>query len=172
MREPGFHPFVAADYERIRDTLLALAPASRTRPRFLEWGSASGIITIMADLVGFEAYGIELDPSLVATARELAVRHASNARFVAGSFLPAGYRWRDEQGDTRTGTIGEGPSGYQQLGLALDDFDLVFGYPWDGEEALMLDVMQRYGRASALLLVNDPVAGVRAYRGGKVPVPL
>ena len=164
VRERGFHPFVAADYEVVRAALLRLrAPGCR----FLEWGSASGIITIMADLMGFDACGIELDASLVATARALATRHGSRARFAAGSFLPAGYGWRSPDGDTRTGTLGEGPSGYLRLGRALADFDVVFGYPWDGEESVMQDVMQRYGRRDALLLLHDTNDGVRVYRGGR-----
>jgi hypothetical protein len=43
----------------------------------------------------------------------------------------------------------------------------VFGYPWSGEEALMYDLMQRYGRPDALLLVHDTNRGVLAYRGGR-----
>ena len=164
VRESGFHPFVAADYDVVRPALLALrAPGLR----FLEWGSASGVITVMADLMGFDASGIELDPSLVETARALAARHGSRARFVAGSFLPAGYSWRSRDGDRRTGTIGDGPSGYLQLGRALEDFDVVFGYPWGGESGLMHDVMQRYGRRDALLLLHDTNLGVRAFRGGR-----
>lgn len=164
VREPGFHPFVAADYDAVRAALLPLRAPGR---RFLEWGSASGIITIMADIMGFDACGIELDASLVTTARTLATRLGSRARFVAGSFLPAGYRWRSRDGDTRTGTIGEGPSGYLQLGRALEDFDVVFGYPWEGEAPVMQDVMQRYGRHDALLLLHDTIAGVQVYRGGR-----
>jgi len=164
VREPDFHPFVAADYEVVRAALLPLRAPGR---RFLEWGSASGIITIMADLMGFDACGIELDASLVATARALATDHGSRARFVAGSFLPAGYQWRSRDGDQRTGTIGEGPSGYLQLGRALDDFDVVFGYPWGGEVPVMQDVMQRYGRHDALLLLHDTNDGVRTYPGGR-----
>ena len=34
---------------------------------FLEWGSGTGVITIMADMLGFEAYGIEINPALVAS---------------------------------------------------------------------------------------------------------
>jgi hypothetical protein len=164
VREAAFHPFVAADYDAVRAALLRCRAPGR---RFLEWGSATGVITIMADVLGFEACGIELDASLVETARALAARHGSQARFVAGSFLPAGYQWRSPDGDSRTGTIGDGPSGYLQLGLALEDFDVVFGYPWDGEGALMQDLMRRYGRPDALLLLHDTTAGVRAYRGGR-----
>lgn len=164
VRATAFHPFVAADYEAVRAALLPLRGPGR---RFLEWGSATGVITIMADLLGFDAAGIELDASLVATARALAARHGSRARFVTGSFLPAGYVWRTRDGDARTGTIGAGPSGYLQLGRALEDFDVVFGYPWGGETALMQDLMQRYGRHDALLLLHDASDGIRAYRGGR-----
>jgi hypothetical protein len=167
VREPGFHPFVAADYDVVRSALLPLRAPGR---RFLEWGSAIGTITIMADLMGFDASGIELDASLVATARDLAARHGSRARFVAGSFLPTSYRWRSRDGDSRTGTIGDGPSGYLQLGRALDDFDVVFGYPWGGEAPLMLDVMQQYGSPDALLLLFDTNGGVQRYRGGRTRV--
>jgi hypothetical protein len=167
VRERRFHPFVAADYDVVRAALLPLRAPGR---RFLEWGSASGIITIMADLMGFDACGIELDAALVDTAREAAARHRSGARFVAGSFLPAGYEFQARDGDGRTGTISEGPSGYLRLGRALDDFDVVFGYPWGGEAPLMLDLMRRYGAPDALLLLYDTEGRVRTYRGGRTEV--
>ena len=169
VREVSFHPFVAADYEDVRAVLLQMRAPGRS---FLEWGSASGVITIMADMMGFDASGIELNGQLVDTARGLAERHGSGARFVEGSFLPTGYKWRPRDGDGRTGTIGDGPSGYLQLGRALDEFDVVFGYPWGGEEALMHDVMHQYGRRDAVLLLHDANDGVRAFRGGReIPAP-
>ncbi|MSR03024.1 MAG: class I SAM-dependent methyltransferase [Gemmatimonadetes bacterium] len=164
VREHHFHPFVAADYEVV---LAALLPHRGPGRRFLEWGSATGVITIMADLLGFEAYGIELDSSLVATARRLAEKFDSRARFAAGSFLPTGYRWQPSDGDGRTGTVGTGPSGYLQLGYALDDFDVVFGYPWGGEEPMMLDLMKTYGRSDGLLLLHTVNDGVKTYRNGR-----
>ena len=165
VRERAFHPFIAADYDVVRAALESL-PVKRGR--FLEWGSASGVITVMADMVGFEAYGIELDASLVKTAREFATRHQSQARFAAGSYLPTGYRWRAAgKGGRDTDKTGDGPSGYLQLGLALDDFDVVFGYPWGGEAAMMQDLMQQYGNPDAILLLNDTNEGVKAYRRGR-----
>ena len=163
VRQKSFHPFVAADYDVVLDALLPLrAPGLK----FLEWGSATGVITIMADLLGFEAYGIELDDDLVGYAGDLARRSGSGARFATGSFLPLGYRWRRSH-EGRLGTIGYGSSGYLDLGIPLDDFDIVFGYPWSGEEPLMLDLMKRYGRADALLLLNSTAGGVISYEGGK-----
>jgi predicted O-methyltransferase YrrM len=163
-----FHPFVAADYEVVR---AALTRCRAPGLRFLEWGSATGVITVMADLLGFEAYGIELDPALVATARNLARKFDSQAVFAEASFLPQGYHWRDARGDRRTGTLGSGPSGYLALGHALDEFDVVFGYAWDGEEPVMLDIMKQYGRANTLLLLHSASEGVTAYRDGR-PVVL
>ena len=162
VRRKEFHPFVPADYERMLQLLLALrAPGLR----FLEWGSATGVITIMADLLGFEAYGIELDPELVEIARGLAARFGSGARFAAGSFIPAGYEWKPRTGDARTGTIGQGVSGYAKLGRALHDFDLVYAYPWDGEDPMMHDLLHARGRPGARLVLAGGAEGVRVYRG-------
>lgn len=158
VRQKGFHPFIPADYEEV---LAALLPFRAPGVRFLEWGSGNGVITIMADLLGFEAFGIELDGDLVAQARALAQRTGSAARFAAGSFLPAGYRLNRGSEKDRLGTIGTGPSGYVELGIPLDEFDLVFGYPWSGEEPIMLDLMSRYGRADARLLLAKTSGGVK-----------
>jgi len=163
VRDRRWHPFVAADYEAVMDTLIALREPGL---RFLEWGSATGVITIMADLLGYDACGIELDGSLVRTARALAERFDSGARFAEGSFLPEGYRWRPRDGDGRLGTIGSGRSGYLQLGRSLDEFDLVFGYPWDGEGAMMRDLMGRYGAPGARLLVHSIDTGIEVVRNG------
>ncbi len=161
---PGeFHPFVAADYETV---LAALLPRRGAGLRFLEWGSATGVIAIMADMLGFESFGIELDSDLVHTARDLAERHYSEARFAAGSFLPAGYQWRPTSGDGRIATIGTGASGYLELAHPLDDFDVVFAYPWGGEEPMMLDLMRAYGRPDAYLLLHTVNNGVQTYQGG------
>ncbi|HEX2091296.1 MAG TPA: hypothetical protein VHG28_02795 [Longimicrobiaceae bacterium] len=164
VRRHRWHPFVPADYESVLQTLLALR---RPGLRFLEWGSATGVITIMADLLGFEAYGIELDPELVGIARRLAEQFDSRARFVAGSFLPAGYRWRPRTGDGRTGTIGHGVSAYPELGHPLEEFDLVYAFPWHGEEPLMLDLMRCYGGRGARLILHGGPEGMRIYRDGR-----
>ena len=174
-RGKAFHPFIAADYTQVLDALLAIqrvapAPLRPGAPTFLELGSATGVITIMADLLGFDAFGIELDASLVAIARQLATRYDSRARFVAGSFLPAGYRWKPDTGDGRMGTIGSGPSAYLEMGRALDDFDVVYAYPWAGEAPLMLDLIRRYGNPEARLILMDAVTGPQITRNGRTLV--
>ena len=163
VRQRDFHPFVAADYHVV---LEALIPLRAPGLRFLEWGSATGVITIMADLLGFRAYGIEIDPGLVTQARDLARRTGSAATFTTGSFIPTGYHWTDGRGDDRLGTLGSGDSGYLQLGLPLEEFDVVFGYPWAGEEPIMLDLMKAYGRPGARFLLHSGGL-IRVYTGGR-----
>ena len=164
VRQENWHPFVPADYDHVLQTLLRLrAPGLR----FLELGSATGVITIMADMLGYEAYGIELDGKLVDVARELAARFDSGARFAAGSFLPSGYRYRSRTGDDRIGTIGHGASAYPELRHPLEDFDLVYGYPWHGEEPMMLDLMRAYGGRGARLLMHGGKEGIRIFRDGR-----
>lgn len=161
VRQHHFHPFVPADYDAVLQQLLSLrAPGLR----FLEWGSATGVITIMADLLGFEAYGIEIDAELVSVARTLAHKHGSHAQFAAGSFLPAGYEWKSSSGDRRLGTIGEGRSGYLELGHPLEDFDIVYAYAWSGEEPVMQDVMRRYAGDGARLVLHGFEHTVHVYR--------
>ena len=163
VRQVRWHPFVPADYDLVRD---ALAPLRAPGRRFLEWGSATGVITIMADLMGFEACGIELDAALVRVARDLAARSGSGAQFATGSFIPMGWEWRPRSGDARTSTISHGPSGYLELGRSLDDFDVVYAYPWSGEEPLLLDLFRCHGDRDALLLLHSSQDGVQIHRRG------
>jgi hypothetical protein len=163
VRRQRFHPFVPADYDKVLTALLRLREPGL---RFLEWGSATGVITIMADLLGYEAYGIELDERLVEVARDLARRYGSRATFVAGSLFPEGYRYRPPGGDARLGTIGTGRSGYLALGQPLESFDIVYVYAWPGEDAVLFDVMRQFGRRDARLLLNTGTNGLKVYRGG------
>lgn len=160
VRSAEFHPFKPANYDSIVDVLLPFVGQCRT---FLEWGSATGVIAITADLLGLEAYGIEIDASLVDVANDLARRYGSGARFAAGSLLPDGYEWRSPSGDPRLGTIETGESGYAKLGMELSEFDLVYGYPWSGEAAMMHDIMQRCGADGARLMINGGREGVHVF---------
>jgi hypothetical protein len=127
------------------------------------------VVTIMADLLGFDACGIEIDADLVAIARRLAGKYESGARFAHGSFLPTGYEYRDAKGDPRLGTLIQGSSGFPQLGRTLQDFDIVFAYPWDGESAVLEDLMNRHGGSNAQLLLYGDAGGAsrRAAPGTK-----
>jgi hypothetical protein len=78
--------------------------------------------------------------------------------------LPEGYEWRAPSGDTRLGTIEDGVAGYAELGMDLTDFDLVYGYPWSGEAAMMQDIMQRCGADGSRLMINGGREGMHVHR--------
>lgn len=147
--------FVPSNYEAVLESLVELHPRGG---RFLELGSGLGVVAIMADMLGFEAYGIEILPELVDEARQLAERHESSAKFAHGSFLPADYRWVSETGDTRLGSVVVGESAYPALGRDLADFDVLFAYPWPGQTEILRDLVERAGAPHARLLLHGVFA--------------
>ena len=68
--------------------------------------------------------------------------------------------WRRPARHHRTGAI-------RVLGAGTPEFDLVFGYPWQGEEAMMHDLMRCYGARGARLLVHGTDRGIEVYRDGR-----
>jgi len=58
--------FVPSNYENAWSKLDALP-----RGRFCEWGSGLGIVTGLAELLGFEAYGVEQDLDLCQKSQDL-----------------------------------------------------------------------------------------------------
>ena len=59
---PAYALYVSADYMAIFEKLCELRGRVDT---VLEWGSGLGVMTIMANRLGFDAYGIEAEPELV-----------------------------------------------------------------------------------------------------------
>ena len=58
---------------------------------FCEWGSGFGTATCLAALLGYEAYGLEIDEELVRRSRAIAQRLGIPVTILCTSFLPAGY---------------------------------------------------------------------------------
>lgn len=164
----GFHTYVHADWAGALPVLRALRPRADS---FLEFGSGLGVITILADLLGYDAYGIELDPWLHARSQDLADASASGAVFAHGSFVPDACRDSlHENADFLT--VREGEAAYRDLGLDLADFDLVYAFPWPGEEERFLEMVRTCGRRDALLLLYGASDGYQLFqRGRQIPLP-
>ena len=163
----GFHTYVHADWPGAVPVLRALRPRADS---FLEFGSGLGVITILADLLGYDAYGIELDPWLHARSQDLADANASRAVFAHGSFVPDACR--DSQHENADFlTVREGEAAYRELGLDLADFDLVYAFPWPGEEERFLEMVRICGRPDALLLIYGASDGYQLFqRGRRIPL--
>ena len=157
-----FHRFIPCDHFAAYEALRKLRDRAST---FVEFGSASGVVTIIADLLGFEACGIELEPHLVDRSIELAKRFHSRATFAEGSFVPPEYQDDIENLSADFHTPTTGACAYDELGADLDEFDLVYAYPWPGEEDWLIEIVRRFGRSNALLLTYDAAEGFRLSEG-------
>jgi hypothetical protein len=153
--EARFPAFVPCDHHRVWPLLGALLDQFHgTAPRFCEWGSGLGIVAGLAALAGWEAYGIEIEPELVAEARTLAARYALPVRFAVGSFLPTDVArtWVADPEATWLST--QGPSGYAELGLDLQDFNLIFVFPWPVDVEPLKRLFAARARRGAQLLIH------------------
>lgn len=157
--------FVPSEFAPVYQVLaciaqLELAPGHR----FAEWGSGVGVVSCLAAMLGLDAVGIEIEPDLVATSQALAADHAVDVQFVTGNFIPPG----GEELTQRQGDIAwlraDGPCAYGQLDLEPDDFDLVFAYPWPGEEQIVFDLFERCSATGALLLTYHGQEGLQLRR--------
>lgn len=82
--------FVPSDFVAAYWILSAIQEQSQAvGTLFCEWGSGFGVVTCLAALLEYEAYGIEIERTLVAEAEKLAADFDIPAEFVEGSFVPA-----------------------------------------------------------------------------------
>ncbi len=165
-RRPGHTSgigFVPSDHELVWRALAALRRAHPEARRLLEWGSGFGVVTGLAASLGFEAHGLEIEADLVEASRQLLAEHRLRACIVQGSFVPADAP-SERLADLETRTVLGQPDAYDELGRDLDDFDVVFAYPWPTEEELYCDLFRRGADHGAILLTYSRLEGMRAYR--------
>ena len=74
--------FVPSNYENAWSILNQL-----TRGTFCEWGSGLGIVVGLAEYLGYESSGIEIDPELAETSRDFLRQHGLKASITTGSYL-------------------------------------------------------------------------------------
>ncbi len=160
----AFQGYVSADYVAILNSLLKLRSRATT---FLEWGSGLGVVAIMASRLGYEAYGIEVEPQLVEYSRQLAVKHSSSATFATGSFIPTDFEPRLEAGDEFHRTVADTASAYEELGMELRDFDLIYAFPWPEELVVFRSIIRRCGGSNTLFLRYDVREGLSLSRPAK-----
>jgi len=164
-RRPAWHTCMHADWRACVAPLRALRAAGCCT--FLECGSGLGVVTIVADLLGFDAYGIELDPWLHDQSLDLAEAHGAGPTFALGSFVPAVARDDLAHDSAEFLTIRDGDPAYDELGMDLRDFDAVYAFPWPGEEDRFLDLCARHARRDARVVLYSAAEGYRVFVGGR-----
>ena len=160
-RLPHFAP---SDYALVHGVLAALAERGYERERFLEWGSALGAIAGLAADLGFSAHGIEIDPELVDVSRHLLADHGLRVEIAEGSFVPDGHEVPGGLGDPDSDNLASGASGYDELQRDLDEFRIVFAYPWPGVEPVFFDLFDECAAPGAVLVTNHGLDGIQVRR--------
>lgn len=135
---------------------------------FCEWGSGFGVTASMAAMLGFDSYGIEIDTELCEVSRELAKQHGASVRFISGSFVPAGSdklidrAYTNHDGDMMLNPHSDGT--YEEMGMEVSDFDLVFAYPWPKDAKLTGALFNKFASSDALLLTYNGLESMRLQR--------
>lgn len=157
--------YVECDFDDVASALCEVTERGWVDGRmFVEWGCGFGVVTGLAALLGYEAVGIEAEDMLCVEARKLLAGHAVQAEIWQGNFLPAGADRLAEDSDPLVSLSHRLPPAYAQHQMGLDDFAIVFAYPWPGEEHFLRLVFDRYARTGALLLLFRGPYHLELYR--------
>ncbi len=162
--------FVPSEFETVYHALRAITDANLAPGTSLcEWGSGFGVVASLAAMLEFMACGIEIEKDLVDASRRLADDFGLPVEFVQGSFIPSGAESCAEEAYADNNAeyfwlVTDADDAYDELGLTPDDFDVVFAYPWPGEEYLITSLFEKYAAEEALLLMFDKFNSVRLLR--------
>ncbi len=135
-----------------------------TGRRFCELGSGFGVAALLASLRGMKSVGIEIDPVLVEQASNLADALDLPAKFYCGSFVPRGISGILELGSEVERVATHEGEVYEEIGLGLDDFDLLFAFPWPGDHQFFEAVLRAGAADNSLLLSYHGREGMHLIR--------
>jgi len=128
---------------------------------YCEWGSGYGVGTCLASLLGYESYGIEIEPSLIEESKKLAEDSNIPVTIIQRDYMPEGFECYEGSGgaelirpENYTYQDGSGlrPS-YEGMDADLDEVDIFFIYPWPGEQEFVLEFFQAVAADGALCLI-------------------
>lgn len=145
--------FVASDFVMV-DRALHAVVADRLAPGpvFCEWGAGFAVVAGLAAVHGLESCAIEIHRDLVDEAERLMRDHELAVTVAQGSLVPEdGDEIVDAMASQAWLLTNERPA-YDELGLDLIDIDIVFAYPWPGEESLIETLFDAFAAEGALLL--------------------
>jgi hypothetical protein len=152
-----FHGFVPSDYLTIYRCLrLVYDSHLLCGDRFCEWGSGVSVVASLAAMVGYESYGIEYDRNLCTVAAGICADFDVPVTLVNGSFIPEGVEDLIENAfatyDGELALHTDPDHAYQEIGYDVNDFDLIFAYPWPNDLELTLEIFDRCAARGAMLL--------------------
>ena len=162
--------FVPSDFVTVYHALRAITEANLAPGTSLcEWGSGFGVVASLAAMLGFKVCGIEIERGLVDASRRLADDFGLPVEFVHGSFIPSGAAAYSEKAYVDNNAesfrlVTDADDAYDELAIDPDGFDIIFAYPWPGEEWLIASLFEKYAAEGALLLMYNQFGSLRLQR--------
>lgn len=163
--ESVIEDFVTCDFHLLDQALdWIIRNNLMTGNRFCELGCGFGVATMLAALHGMESVGIEIESVLVDQSRVLADELNIAAKFFRGNFVP-----RDAMTTVASDfDLGNVPADdrdvYQEIGLAMNDFDIFFAYPWPHQQRMFEAMFAACAADGALLLTYRGRFGMHLIR--------
>jgi hypothetical protein len=161
--------FVPSDYLAIYPCLKVVYDSHLLcGDRFCEWGSGVGLVASLAAMVGYESYGIEYDGNLCTVAEGIFEDFDVPVNLVNGSFIPDGVEdlvqdaYATHDGELALHT--DPDRAYDEIGYAINDFDLIFAYPWPNDVELTHGIFDRCAARGAMLLAYYDADSIALYR--------
>lgn len=140
---------------------------------FCEWGSGFGTATCLASLLGYEAYGLEIEEELVRLSRAIARRLRIPVQILCTSMFPKGYdayagvggaalvtpaSLSDHDNEARR------PLRYDGMEIDVTEIGMFFVYPWAEEQALMQELFDAVAAEGAILVAYHTETDVCVFR--------
>ncbi len=140
---------------------------------FCEWGSGFGTATCMASLLGYEAYGIEIEEELVRLTRAIARRLRIPVEIICTSMFPEGYDSYSGIGGAELVTPksfsdhndeDKRPLRYDGIDIDIAEIGLFFAYPWPEEQELIQELFDAVAAEGAILVAYHSDKKVCVFR--------
>lgn len=156
--------FVPSDYEAVYAVPKSIRESNPGVTRLCEWGSGFGVVVGLATILGYDAVGIEIDRRCVNESRSLLADHGLRGEILEGSFVPERYAVRHDVNTNGLGTILFGSRGIDEVDVEIEDFDLVYAFPWPDEQEMYSDLFARHAAVGAILVTYSALEGIRVKR--------
>ncbi|TWU41853.1 class I SAM-dependent methyltransferase [Novipirellula artificiosorum] len=164
-RRPPIDNFVISDFALVGSAIHWIVKERlMCGDAFCEWGSGFGVVAMISSIEGCDACGIEIEPDLIDQARRMADDFKIQVEFAEGSFLPDDRSQLHEILREVDNVDLDSASGYEALGKSIDQFDLVFAFPWPGEQAFFAKVFDEFASNGALLLTYNGINQLQLQR--------
>ena len=140
---------------------------------FCEWGCGFGICACLAAKLGYEAFGIEIDPEMAAAAQRLAKDLNAQVGILETSYIPAGYDSYSGMGgeylvkseDIPSRDAGTLPDlRYDGMNCEIAAIDVFFVYPWPMEQEFVQNLFAEIAVEGAILISYHKAGEIFAFR--------